>query len=40
MDVDKYTLRHSAYPNVWAIGDCSSLPTSKTIAAITSEVGG
>lgn len=38
--MDKHTLRHAAYPNVWAIGDCSSLPTSKTIAAITSEVRG
>lgn len=40
VDVDKFTLRHAAYPNVFAIGDCSSLPTSKTIAAITSEVRG
>lgn len=39
VDVDKDTLRHNKpeYANVWAIGDCSSLPTSKTAAAITSQ---
>ncbi len=34
VDVDKETLRHSKFPNVFALGDCSSLPTSKTGAAI------
>lgn len=34
VDVDKYTLRHVRYPNVFALGDASSLPTSKTGAAI------
>jgi sulfide:quinone oxidoreductase len=33
-DVDQYTLRHNTYPNVFALGDASSLPTSKTGAAI------
>lgn len=33
-DVDKHSLRHARYPNVFALGDCSSLPTSKTGAAI------
>jgi NADPH-dependent 2,4-dienoyl-CoA reductase/sulfur reductase-like enzyme len=37
VDVDKDTLRHNKHANVWAIGDCSSLPTSKTAAAITSQ---
>jgi sulfide:quinone oxidoreductase len=37
VDVDQHTLRHKKYPNVWAIGDASSLPTSKTAAAITSQ---
>lgn len=37
VDVDKYTLRHNKYPNVWALGDCSSLPCSKTAAAIFSQ---
>jgi len=34
MDVDRTTLRHVRYPNVFALGDCSNLPTSKTGAAI------
>lgn len=33
-DVDKHSLRHVRYPNVFALGDASSLPTSKTGAAI------
>ena len=33
-DVDKYTLQHPRFPNVFPIGDCSGLPTSKTGAAI------
>lgn len=38
VDVDDATTRHKTYPNVWSIGDASSLPTSKTVAAITSQV--
>lgn len=34
VDVDKHTLRHTRYPNVFSLGDASSLPTSKTGAAI------
>jgi len=34
VEVDKTTLRHVRFPNVFALGDCSSLPTSKTGAAI------
>jgi len=34
VDVDKLTLRHNRYANVFGIGDASSLPTSKTGAAI------
>ena len=34
MEVDRHTLRHVRYPNVFALGDASSLPTSKTGAAI------
>ncbi|MBP6628477.1 MAG: NAD(P)/FAD-dependent oxidoreductase [Kofleriaceae bacterium] len=34
VDVDKYSLRHVRYPDVWSLGDCSSLPTSRTGAAI------
>ncbi|ACL22998.1 NAD(P)/FAD-dependent oxidoreductase [Chloroflexus aggregans] len=34
VDVDQYTLQHKRYPNVFSLGDCSSLPTSKTGAAV------
>ena len=34
VDVDKATLRHKRFSNVFALGDCSNLPTSKTGAAI------
>lgn len=34
IDVDKYTLQHPKFPNIFPIGDCSGLPTSKTGAAI------
>ena len=34
VDVDKYTLQHVRYPNVFSLGDASSLPTSRTGAAI------
>jgi sulfide:quinone oxidoreductase len=34
VEVDKETTQHVRYPNVFALGDCSNLPTSKTGAAI------
>lgn len=34
VEVDKHTMQHVRYPNVFSLGDCSSLPTSKTAAAI------
>lgn len=34
VDVDPSTLQHKAFPNVFALGDCANLPTSKTGAAI------
>ncbi|MCY0889189.1 MAG: FAD/NAD(P)-binding oxidoreductase [Alicyclobacillaceae bacterium] len=34
VSVDKFTLQHTAFSNVFGIGDSSSLPTSKTGAAI------
>ncbi|TQV96058.1 hypothetical protein V2A60_003494 [Cordyceps javanica] len=37
VSVDPATLRHTVYGNVWALGDASSLPTSKTAAAITAQ---
>ena len=37
VDVDDATTQHKRFSNVWSAGDASSLPTSKTMAAITSE---
>ncbi|CAG9990342.1 unnamed protein product [Clonostachys byssicola] len=37
VDVDDATTRHKKFGNVWSAGDASSLPTSKTAAAITAE---
>lgn len=34
VEVHKETLQHVRFPNVFALGDCSSLPTSKTGAAV------
>ncbi|MEN9248421.1 MAG: FAD/NAD(P)-binding oxidoreductase, partial [Gloeomargarita sp. GMQP_bins_69] len=33
VEVDKHTLQHVRYPEVFSLGDASSLPTSKTAAA-------
>ena len=37
VDVHPATLRHKTYPNIWALGDNASLPTSKTAAALMSQ---
>lgn len=37
VSVDQHTTQHTKYANVWSAGDSSSLPTSKTAAAITAE---
>ncbi|CAF0767339.1 unnamed protein product [Brachionus calyciflorus] len=37
VDLDKHTLQHKKYPNVFGIGDCTNLPTSKTAAAIAAQ---
>ncbi|WP_456283312.1 FAD-dependent oxidoreductase [Bacillus sp. JZ34] len=34
VDVDPYTLQHKKFANVFGIGDCANLPTSKTGAAV------
>ncbi len=34
VEVQKHTLQHVRFPDVWSLGDCSSLPTSRTGAAI------
>ncbi|WP_234026349.1 NAD(P)/FAD-dependent oxidoreductase [Qipengyuania thermophila] len=33
VDVDKFTLQHVAYPDVFAVGDAGSMPNAKTAAA-------
>ena len=38
VDVDKGTLQHLRYANVFSLGDASSLPTSKTAAAIRAQL--
>ncbi|MEX1369330.1 MAG: FAD/NAD(P)-binding oxidoreductase [Nannocystaceae bacterium] len=38
VDVDKHTTQHLRFANVFSAGDCSSLPTSKTGAAVRKEV--
>jgi sulfide:quinone oxidoreductase len=34
LEVDKHTLQHPRYPNVFGLGDASNAPTAKTAAAI------
>uniref|UniRef100_A0A8C7ZHN6 Sulfide:quinone oxidoreductase, mitochondrial n=1 Tax=Oryzias sinensis TaxID=183150 RepID=A0A8C7ZHN6_9TELE len=37
LDVNKDTLQHNKYPNVFGIGDCTNLPTAKTGAAVAAQ---
>ncbi|KOB68867.1 putative sulfide quinone reductase, partial [Operophtera brumata] len=37
LDVDKYTLQHTKYKNMYGIGDCTNTPNSKTAAAIAKQ---
>lgn len=37
VNVNRYTLQHMKYPNVFALGDCSSSPNSKTAAAAAAQ---
>ncbi|XP_033725410.1 sulfide:quinone oxidoreductase, mitochondrial-like [Pecten maximus] len=39
VDVNKETLQHNSFPNIFAIGDCNSAPTSKTAAAVAAQCG-
>jgi sulfide:quinone oxidoreductase len=34
VDVDKHSLQHTRFPNIFSLGDAANLPTSKTAAAI------
>ncbi|WIA37719.1 hypothetical protein OEZ86_014601 [Tetradesmus obliquus] len=35
--IDKETMQHTQFPNVFGIGDCAAVPTSKTAAAAAAE---
>lgn len=37
VDVDKYTLQHVRYANVFGVGDCTNTPNSKTAAAVAAQ---
>ena len=39
VDVNKDTMQHKKYPNIFALGDCSNAPISKTAAAIAGQSG-
>lgn len=34
VEINKSTMQHSRYPNIFALGDCTNAPCSKTGAAI------
>jgi sulfide:quinone oxidoreductase len=38
VDVDKHTMQHNKYPNIFSLGDVAGLPTAKTGAAIRKQV--
>jgi len=39
LEVDKFSLQHVRYPNIFGIGDCTNIPTSKTAAAVAAQLG-
>lgn len=39
VDIDKGTLQHVRYPNIFGLGDCTNAPTSKTAAAAATQSG-
>jgi sulfide:quinone oxidoreductase len=38
VEIDKNTLKHVRFPNVFGIGDCTSTPNSKTAAAVKNQM--
>lgn len=34
VNVNKQTLQHVKYSNIFSLGDCTNIPTSKTAAAV------
>lgn len=39
LKVNKQTLQHESYSNIFGIGDCTNVPTSKTAAAVAGQLG-
>lgn len=39
LTVDKQTLQHTKFPNIFGIGDCTDVPTAKTAAAVAAQLG-
>ncbi|XP_064107561.1 sulfide:quinone oxidoreductase, mitochondrial-like [Macrobrachium nipponense] len=39
LKVNKETLQHETFPNIFGIGDCTNIPTSKTAAAVAGQIG-
>ncbi|KAK6625784.1 hypothetical protein RUM43_006083 [Polyplax serrata] len=39
LDIDPNTLKHKFFSNIYGIGDCTNLPTSKTAAAVAAQSG-
>ncbi|GFO48600.1 sulfide:quinone oxidoreductase, mitochondrial [Plakobranchus ocellatus] len=39
VDLNKHTLQHTKFSNIFGLGDCTSLPTAKTAAAVASQCG-
>ncbi|XP_065556700.1 sulfide:quinone oxidoreductase, mitochondrial-like [Artemia franciscana] len=37
LDLNKFTLQHKRFPNVFGIGDCTNLPIPKTAAAVAAQ---
>ena len=38
VNVDINTLQHKKFDNVFALGDCADLPTSKTLSAVNTQI--
>lgn len=38
VNVNINTLQHKEYPNIFALGDCADLPTSKTLSAVNDQI--
>merc|ERR1712183_741692 len=39
LSVDRNTLQHTKYPNIFGIGDCTSVPVARTAAAVAAQLG-